>query len=499
MPNAFFDNTKTSFAVSRVALASAFLAVSLATFQATSASAQTPIDFGGSFKSNAHTVDKQSDPDVAILDDGSFLIVWHSRNQLGIPGFDIFARHYDADGTPSADDLEINDFTTGSQVTPAITATDDGYLVVWQDDRGLDGDFLSGRFFDAEGAGVGSSFEILSSDYGAIKPDVDRAPDGSFVVVWQHVAAPFEYEIRGRRLSSTGASLGDPFVVSDDGDPAVDDNRPTVAVNQRGDFLVTWHGPTPGNPEIRGRFYTSDGSPTGDSVQLNQNTAFSQSDSVVTDTPDGFVVAWTNGFADGSFGAVAARRFDREGQPVGGQFQVNTYTTHNQFQPTIAADAHGRVVVAWESFGQDGDQHGLYGQQYDPDGTAVGDEFQINVTMIDNQETPRLAMAPSGDFVVAWDRGPNDQTSDVYGRRFGLDLDNDGVADRFDNCPVDANADQFDFDMDGTGAVCDCNDDQPEAQTIDLCGVCGGDNSTCGIFFDDFESGDDGAWAAVIP
>lgn len=35
--------------------------------------------------------------------------------------------------------------------------------------------------------------------------------------------------------------------------------------------------------------------------------------------------------------------------PLGEQFQVNTYTTGSQWSPTVSANAVGRLVVAWSS------------------------------------------------------------------------------------------------------------------------------------------------------
>src|SRR2546430_390177 len=54
--------------------------------------------------------------------------------------------------------------------------------------------------------------------------------------------------------------------------------------------------------------------------------------------------------------------------PVGGQFQVNTYTTSFQFRPAGTGDGAGNFVVVWESDGSAGsDTSGfsIQGQRYD--------------------------------------------------------------------------------------------------------------------------------------
>ena len=43
-----------------------------------------------------------------------------------------------------------------------------------------------------------------------------------------------------------------------------------------------------------------------------------------------------------------------------GEFQVNTYITGDQYVPRIAATKDGGFVVTWRSYGQDGDNWGIY-------------------------------------------------------------------------------------------------------------------------------------------
>jgi hypothetical protein len=53
--------------------------------------------------------------------------------------------------------------------------------------------------------------------------------------------------------------------------------------------------------------------------------------------------------------------------------------------------------------GQDGDKSGIFGQLYDANGNPFGGEFQVNVYTTGHQIEPAVAMDPSGGFLVVWD------------------------------------------------------------------------------------------------
>ncbi len=127
------------------------------------------------------------------------------------------------------------------------------------------------------------------------------------------------------------------------------------------------------------------------------------------------------------------------------------------------------------------------------------------------------AINDAGHFVFFVDfhnQGGDSEEGIVLATRLpSTDSDSDGVADGCDSCAgfddhIDADGDRIpddcdlcqgnnsydDLDGDGVCADRDCDDDDPDAAVIDLCGICGGDNA-CVLFDDDFESGDTTAWS----
>ena len=106
--------------------------------------------------------------------------------------------------------------------------------------------------------------------------------------------------------------------------------------------------------------------PAGSEFIVNTFTTGSQEFvSVATDSDGNFVVVWYSGDQDGDSDGIYAQRYNSSGTPQGIEFQVNTYTTSTQLNPSVAMDGDGDFVVAWGSEGKDGDGYGIYAQRYD--------------------------------------------------------------------------------------------------------------------------------------
>ncbi len=189
-----------------------------------------------------------------------------------------------------------------------------------------------------------------------------------------------------------------------------------VAMDAEGDYVVTW---TSVNQDGSGygvyaQRYSADGVAQGTELLVSTTTVNDQLYSAVAmDAAGDFVITWTGSAQDGSGYGVYAQRYNAAGLAQGNEFQVNTTTLDNQQSSTVAMDAAGNFVVTWSSYGQDGDGWGVYAQRYDESGVAVGSEFQVNSTTAGNQLYSTIAMDATGDFVVTW--SSNGQDTDSYG------------------------------------------------------------------------------------
>jgi hypothetical protein len=264
---------------------------------------------------------------------------------------------------------------------------------------------------------------------------------GNFVVVWGS-SPTVDYcicfpKLRGQRFDREGRPLGSNFDVSSRGSEAQEE--PSICHDAAGNFTVVWAdaGADGDGSGIVGRRFDARGVPRGPDFMINSTTLGNQYDpDVACDAAGGFAVAWQdrNGL-DGDQWGVFGQLFDRNARPVGGEFQVNTYTTGFQLEPEVASDPSGDFTVVWTSVGQITQPgfifpYDVFGQRYDHKGQPMGGEFLVNTFTPGFQGfyTKGIAADASGGFVVVWESSGKDGSSTgIFGQRF------DGHGD-----PVDA-------------------------------------------------------------
>ncbi len=430
-----------------------------------------PFPHGPEFQVNGFTTGGQVAPSVSGDAAGNFVVVWVGPYIDG-GYFGIGGRLFDSLGNALGADFQVNEWSTGGQGPAEVAMAESGsFAVIWQDGA-RDGDNvgLFGRAFDSDGTPLGIEFQVnLFTTSRQQRASVAMGASGDFVVVWDSYTQDGEEEgIYGRRFNSIGQPLTAEFLINEA--TAGRQFDPAVATDGSGQFVVVWESlyPLMGGGYASGLFgklIDPGGLDLSGEFRINAPPGIGPlSPKVAMDPTGAFVVAWSGG-TDGSGSAVLARRFDDLAMPLGLEFQVNTYTTGNNLGTSIGVDETGAFVIAWENTGQDGPplESGVFGRSYDSAGNPVGGEIQINTYTSDDQHSADISVTPSGDFVVVWaDATLDDSVFGIFGRIFfgpatcSLgDPDGDAVCDNFDVCPALYDPGQEDGDADGVGDLCD--------------------------------------------
>src|SRR5215475_1391691 len=254
------------------------------------------------FMVNTDTFGDGMNAGVASLADGRFVVTWTNVNPNAADPAVAIGQVYNADGTKSGTEFQINTTNSGSDGLPRVTGLADGrFAVTWLFNPGpptnpnLDGvpdlNGVRGQVFNADGTMSGSEFTTTATTFG---PGVVTAlADGGFVVSWENVDTSAQFDIRAQVYNADGTPRGAEQVVADLGATpgAVPAGSPTVAALPDGQFVVVWS-----DAGIKAQVFNADGSEEGSAFFVNVPAAGSlDANPAVTALPDGrIVVSWDN-------------------------------------------------------------------------------------------------------------------------------------------------------------------------------------------------------------
>ncbi len=146
------------------------------------------VPLGEPFQVNEIAFGSITQPAVATSPSGDFVIVWDGDpNRAGDD--DIHGRCYDPNGMPRTGQFTVNSLCEGAQQYPRVAIDDaNAFVVVWQHDHGdpnLATDVWARRF-DAAGSPQGDQFQLNGYVAGKQQsPDVAIAAGEFLVTVWQ--------------------------------------------------------------------------------------------------------------------------------------------------------------------------------------------------------------------------------------------------------------------------------------------------------------------------
>ena len=380
------------------------------------------------FHVNSTVTYNQFYPSTTALADGGFVITWYSSHEDSdgdgtVDSYGIYAQRYDASGNKvGVEEFHVNSTVTSNQYSPSITAlADGGFVITWHSyhedsdgDGTADSSGIYAQRYDVDGTVNGSEFQVNTyTSNNQSNPSTTALADGGFVVTWTSDGQDGDSSgIYAQRYDVNGNTAGGEFQVNTYTTSYLQNSSITSLAD--GGFVVTWNG-----VGIYAQRYDANGNTAGDEFQVNTYTLSEQDFPSITALADGgFVVAWVSDMQDGDDIGIYAQRYDVNGNTVGAEFQVNTYTTSGQDFPSITALSDGGFVITWQSDGQDGGGAGIYAQRYDSSGEPLGvvtldttniingtvdDDFLLGFTDPDTITTGQgadLVLAYAGDDMI---------------------------------------------------------------------------------------------------
>ncbi len=297
---------------------------------------------------------ERSNPVVAMNASGQFIVVWEAEDQDG-DNNGLYAQRFAADGTPMARpslalsagksgavyenpyEFRISRETKDDQRTPAVALFDNGrFIITWVQEEGGDDDQILYATFDDQG----------------------------------------NQELNSDQLASTN------------------DNRqyetPVVAINNTTQTAVIAFvkDPGTGTPDLELAKIGSNG--LVDTVKLNVHShGFLARPAIAMNDNGAIVVAWQEGFLDN---AMYFKRLDANLDQIGSDTEYFQSFDKYQSSPSIALDASGNIVVAWDSIPAFTSDSDVYVRHFNAAGVAISDPQRINVSSHRLQSNPQIVL-----------------------------------------------------------------------------------------------------------
>ncbi len=211
---------------------------------------------GVEFRVNTTTANNQWMPRVAPLENGGFVVIWSSNDQVQF-GHDIYAQAYTSAGVKQGGQFRVNTLRAKDQTEPTVAGLKDGGIaMVWtsldQDGSGLG---VYGQRYNASLAKAGGEFRVNTAvGNNQFQPSVAAFTDRGFAVVWTSQNQDGSGKgVYARAYNAAGQAMQVEFRVNTTFQS--DQWQPQVAAFSGGDFFAAWSSknPTTAVPGIYGQ------------------------------------------------------------------------------------------------------------------------------------------------------------------------------------------------------------------------------------------------------
>ncbi len=361
---------------------------------------------GTEFLVNTTTLDIQNVSGVSSLEDGGFVVVWHSNTLVG--NSQIVGQRFDINGSPIG-----NEFPAGSNVSTyahVAALKDGGFVITYQRTIFVNnGSFtvpkydVVGTVYNANGDSIGgfqANNEATKPDRFTVNPTVLSTSDGGFIIAWNlDDGLSFNNQSGGtaiRKYNANGQALSEPIqLVTEQGN-----NQWNTSINilENDNIVLAWNTSTFGS--VSGQIFDVNGARIGrEKIFISGLSKIITS--IVSMKDGGFVILWDDpdtSTGDNSSTGIVAQRFQANGLPIGSILFVNQFTQNYQRNANAISLSDGRLFVVWESGDPatgDGSSSGISGLFYTLGALPNADTMIVDVLVNDTDPDADFGDIPS--------------------------------------------------------------------------------------------------------
>ncbi len=327
-------------------------------------------------------------------------------------------------------DRTVNSVAAGDQLEPAVAVSASGaFVVAWEDDSssadGAGNHDIFLRGFQPGGCSAIADMAVNTATAGQQRSPAVAVDDaGNFVVTWEddHDGNGV-YQIYARGFYADGAERFSTFTVNTTA--AGQQVKPAIGMAPDGRFVIAWQDAPESNGQyqIRMRGFQADGSERFSDRSVHADVAGVRiAPSIDLDADAGFVVAWQDDSDGNGVYQVRARGFEADGSERFAARTVNSVAAGDQRRPAIGVSDAGLFVVAWEDDQDHDDSFQILARGFYADGSPHLADFAVPGAAAGNRVRPSLSMRGDGGFLVTWqDDSDGNGAYQIHARAFHPD------------------------------------------------------------------------------
>ena len=258
-----------------------------------------------------------------------------------------------------------------------------------------------------------SDAEIATTDGSeSFYPSIALDPSGKGAVVWQQNFGG-KNVIYSQRIDTSGKTAGD---LIDVGSNRSDQANPEIAMDSQGNFVITWQAIRNSNWNIYAKRFDRNGNQLGGELEVCTTLANQVEPAIDIDSKGNFIICWREFERMLGYFYIHAQRYDEMGCALGEEINVTTVCTTPTY-PRIAIDAQGNFIIGYNGLTGSPTAGDIYARRYNSTGIVIGDEILItNANQV--QYLDSMAIDSNGNTILAWVDYRNGQDYDIYAARF---------------------------------------------------------------------------------